>query len=63
VVAIDGLEYLISNNGPGKVLRLLYGLRDEILISQSRMLVTLDPDVLDFKDLAFFERDFQVIRK
>ena len=63
VVAIDGLEYLISNNGPGKVLRLLYGLRDEILIGQSRMLVTLDPNVLDVKDLAFFERDFQVIRK
>ena len=63
VVAIDGLEYLISNNGPGKVLRLLYGLRDEILIGQPRMLVTLDPGVLEVKDLAFFERDFQVIRK
>ena len=63
VVAIDGLEYLISNNGSSKVLRLLYGLRDEIMISQSRMILTLDPGVLDLKELAFFERDFKVIRK
>jgi hypothetical protein len=63
VVAIDGLEYLISNNGSIRVLRMLYGLRDEILMNQSRMLVTLDPDVLDLKELALFERDFKVVRK
>ena len=63
VVAIDGLEYLISNNGTTKVLRMLYGLRDEILMNGSRMLVTLDPEVLDVKELALFERDFKVIRK
>ena len=63
VVAIDGLEYLISNNGTSKVLRMLYDLRDEVLMNQSRMIVTLDPEVLEGKDLAFFERDFDVIRK
>jgi hypothetical protein len=63
VVAIDGLEYLISNNGPTRVLRMLYGLRDEIMMNQSRMIVTLDPGVLDTKELAFFERDFVVVRK
>jgi hypothetical protein len=63
VVAIDGLEYLISNNGPGKVLRLLYALRDEVLMNQSRMIVTLDPGVLDPREIAFFERDFEVVRK
>ena len=63
VVAIDGLEYLISNNGSSKVLRLLYGLRDEIMMSRSRMILTLDPGVLDSRELAFFERDFKVIRK
>lgn len=63
VVAIDGLEYLISNNGSSKVLRMLYGLRDEIMMSQSRMILTLDPGVLDSRELAFFERDFKVIRK
>ena len=47
VVAIEGLEYLISNNGTIKVLRMLYGLRDEILMSESRMIVTLDPAVLE----------------
>jgi hypothetical protein len=63
VVAIDGMEYLISNNGSSKVLRLLYGLRDEILMNQSRMIVTMNPKVLDDKELAFFERDFEVIRR
>ena len=63
VVAIDGLEYLISNNGVTRVLRMLYGLRDEILMNESRMIVTLDPAVLDEKELAFFERDFKVVQK
>ncbi|HEY3419810.1 MAG TPA: DUF835 domain-containing protein [Methanomassiliicoccales archaeon] len=63
VVAIDGIEYLISNNGSPKVLRLLYGLRDEILMNQSRMIVTLNPKILDEKELAFFERDFEVVRR
>ena len=62
VVAIDGLEYLISNNGATKVLRMLYGLRDEILMNESRMIVTIDPAVLDERELAFFERDFKVIK-
>ncbi len=62
-VAIDGLEYLISNNGSPKVLRMLYGLRDEILMNESRMMMTLDPRVLDVKDLALFERDFKVVKK
>jgi len=63
VVAIDGLEYLISNNGTTRVLRLLYGLRDEILMNDSRLMVALDPAVLDIKELAYFERDFKVERK
>jgi uncharacterized membrane protein YhaH (DUF805 family) len=63
VVAIDGLEYLISNNGPNRVLRMLYGLRDEILMNRSRMIVTMDPGILDTRDLAFFERDFIVVRR
>jgi hypothetical protein len=63
VVAIDGLEYLISNNGATKVLRMLYDLRDEILMNESRLMVTLDPAVLDEKELAFFERDFKLVRK
>jgi hypothetical protein len=62
VIAIDGTEYLISNNSSPKVLRLLYGLRDEILMSRSRMIVTIDPKVLDDRELAFFERDFEIIR-
>lgn len=62
IVAIDGLEYLISNNGSAKVLRMLYDLRDEILMNESRMIVTFDPSVLDEKELAFFERDFNVVR-
>lgn len=63
VVAIDGLEYLISNNGSNRVLRMLYGLRDEVLMNRSRMIVTLDPGIMDTKELAFFERDFMVTRK
>ena len=61
LIFLDGLEYLITNNPMDKVLKLIYALKDELLLSSSRLMVPLDPEVLEEKDLALFEREFEVI--
>ncbi|MDD1767336.1 MAG: DUF835 domain-containing protein [Methanomassiliicoccales archaeon] len=62
VVMLDGLEYLISNNPVEKVLKTVYAIKDEIVISDSKFLVPVDPDVLDPAHLALFEREFEVLK-
>lgn len=62
VILLDGLEYLMSENPSDKVLRIIYALRDTVTISNSQLLVPLDPEVLDIKDLAKLEREFEIIR-
>ncbi len=62
VVMLDGLEYLMSNNPVEKVLKTVYAIKDEIVVSESKLLIPIDPDVLDPAHLALFEREFEVIR-
>jgi hypothetical protein len=61
VILLDGLEYLISENQVDKVLRLVYTVHDAVVISGSKFIVPVDPDILEMKDLALFEREFVVI--
>jgi len=63
VVMLDGLEYLISNNPIEKVLKVIYAIKDEVIISNSKFLVPIDPDVLDQAHIALFEREFKVLRR
>lgn len=61
VVMIEGLEYLLSNNPVSKVLLMLYAMRDELTLSGAKAIIHIDPDVLEERDLALFERECQVI--
>ena len=62
VVMLDGLEYLISNNPIEKILKTIYAIKDEIVVSNSKLLVPIDPEVLDPAHLALFEREFEVLK-
>ncbi len=62
VILLDGLEYLMSENQSEKVLRFVYTLRDLVTVSNSQLLVSLDPEVLELRDLAKLEREFELIR-
>ena len=57
VVLIEGLEYLASENSIEKVLRLLYAVRDAVMVSDSKLLIPLDPDALGSRELALIERE------
>jgi hypothetical protein len=61
VLLLEGIEYLMSENPSDKVLRAIYAVRDAVTVSGSQMLVALDPDVLELKDLAMLEREFDSI--
>lgn len=62
VVMLDGIEYIISNNEMDRVLRFIYNLRDEVIMSESELIIPLDPDVLEINSLAILERELEVVR-
>lgn len=61
VILLDGLEYLATENQVDKVLRLIYSVHDAVVITGSKLIVPIDPNILSTKDMAFFEREFYVI--
>ncbi|TQD26332.1 DUF835 domain-containing protein [Methanolobus vulcani] len=56
VVLMDGLEYLILDNDFLSVVKLLEQTNDTIMASGSRMLLQLDPDVLEKKEFHLLKR-------
>ena len=61
VVLIDGVGYLLANNSLESVLKVLYSLNDEVVVTQGLLMLSLDPQRMDKKGLAIFMRDFQVV--
>lgn len=61
VILLDGLEYLATENQVDKVLRLIYSVHDAVVITGSKLIVPIDPNIMTIKDMAFFEREFFVI--
>lgn len=61
VVLLDGLEYLVSNNEFPIVLRLIQQIRDKVSTSESKMLIPVNPNALDSKQLTLLKRECQVI--
>ena len=61
IVLLDGLEYLVSNNDFPIVLRLIQQIRDKVSTSESKMIIPLNPNALDGKQLTLLKRECQVI--
>lgn len=62
VVLLDGLECLRSSNDPKEVMHLLYGLRDTAIVAGSKLIVTVNPEILESKELILLERDLDPIK-
>jgi hypothetical protein len=60
-VIIDSLEYLLENNPPDKVMKMLYDLRDEIVMTDSALILSVDPLTLKSKHMARLEREFALV--
>ncbi len=62
IILLDGIEYLVSNNSAEKVQKLMYTVRDAVVMSGAKLIVPIDPEVLDKKDLALLEREFELMQ-
>jgi len=57
IILIEGLEYLISQNNFRSILNLLQLMNDKIMISDSRLMITLDPATLEEKEVHLISKE------
>jgi DNA-binding response OmpR family regulator len=61
VVMIDGIEFLIVNNGFDKVLKMIHRITEVVMEYKSRLIISVDPRALDVREMALLERNMEVI--
>lgn len=61
IVIFEGLEYLIVHNEFSRVLKFIHGLEDEIALHRSRLILAVNPKVLEDKNWALFEKEFKTL--
>ena len=61
IVLIDGLEYLIANNGFDAVLKFINRIEDMIITTGTTVVVSVDPRTLDAQHLALIERGSETV--
>ena len=61
VVMIDGVEFLIVNNGFDKVLKMIHRVTEVVMEYRSRLIISVDPRALDTRELALLERNMEII--
>lgn len=61
IILLDGLEYLISNNNFPLVLKLIQQLRDKVSTTDSILIMPLDPDTLDERQMALICVECEVL--
>ncbi len=61
VIFFDGLDYLIYHNSFRRVLHFLHRLRDEIAVSDSRLIISINPSTIGEKELKLLEHEADII--
>lgn len=61
IVLVDGVEYLLTFNDFNRVLRSLDSLNETTWITKSRLIIAINPEAFDSKQVAMLERDRIVI--
>lgn len=59
VVLLSGLEYLVSQNGFAKVLKLLQHVNDKIAVTESTLIASISPLTLPEADLKMLEKEMR----
>jgi hypothetical protein len=60
VVLLDGLEYLITENGFGSVMKTIQLTNEEVAMTGSFLLIPVDPRTLETQQLGYLEREFSL---
>ncbi len=61
VILLEGLEYLIAQNGFGVVLRFVQTMADMVMISKCRLIISFDAQTLGEVELHQLERELNVM--
>lgn len=61
VILLDGLEYLVAQIEFETVLKYLHGLKDKILLNNSRLIIPLNKETLSLKEFNLLEREFTIV--
>ena len=60
VVLLDGLEYLITENGFAPVMKAIQLTNEEVAMSSAFLLVPIDPRTFETQQLGLLEREFSL---
>jgi len=60
VVMIEGIEYLITQNDFITVLKMVHAISDLVIIHDSRLIISINPQVLEEKERVLLEREFKI---
>ena len=61
VLILDGVEYLVVNNGFPQVLKFIEHVNELVMRSKAIMIIPVSPDAFDRKEMALIERNLEVI--
>lgn len=59
-VLLDGLEFLITENGFGPVMKTIQLTNEEVAMTGSYLIVPIDPRTLETQQLGYLEREFSL---
>ena len=62
VVILEGLEYLVSQNNFDLVLKFIQALRDFLIIENSRLIIPLNKDTFNQKEIAQLEKELEILK-
>jgi hypothetical protein len=60
-ILLEGIEYLIYYNGNDSIIKLLFSLNENVMVSESLLIVPVDPKSIDPKTLYLLEKDLEVV--
>jgi len=63
VILLDGIEHLIFENGSAPVLRLLRDIQELIIMQRAILIVPVNPEAIEKKELALMERNMNELRQ
>jgi two-component system cell cycle response regulator len=63
IILLEGLEYLISQNSYQIILRFIQLINDKIMLSNCIIVTTIDPLILNERELHLLERDMKLLEK
>lgn len=61
VILLDGVEYLITQTDFKSVMKYLQGLKDLVVLNNSRLIIPLYENTLTNIEYSIFEREFQIL--